>query len=357
MRISLINAYSTRNVGDAAIYHALATLSESPVPLQCSLPEPKPLYVPGVEFHTGSKRKSDLYVSVGGDIFNNARPGTITRNFIGNLRTLGSAPASRTILFGQSIPRSCRGASFRLLARRLRKLASVTVRDVESYQRLRLAGVAARLSYDAAFIIKPNDWGRQSALALLGKHSIEPDKAAVVSLRSFDSMYPIDNHQLLEKITRLCSLLTQRGLVPVVLMQSEAYGADNDHAMLQELQRTVPQLQSINPFAPSIGAHPWETAIGLLEVASIAVAVRYHTAIFRTLSGRCPYNLYYSNKGEDLVQRLGMPGKSIEDFDPDRHIGDVMASARRSFDIFSVRNQLSKDFQTACLLSQMRQAA
>ncbi len=357
MRISLINAYSTRNVGDAAIYHGLATLARSARPLTCQLEEDNRLQVPGIAFHAGPRPESDLYVSVGGDIFNNARPWSITRTFLHNLKTLSSPPPSRTILFGQSIPRSCRSLAFQMLSRRLRSLASVTVRDRESFQRLRQAGVPARLSYDAAFILRPGELGRFAARARYAQIGVEAEQAAVISLRSFDKMYPVDNQDFLHRIVRLCQLFTQSGLTPVVLMQSDASGSDNDRAMLKELMQRVPTVRYIDPFALALYENPWETAIGVLQFARVAVAVRYHTGVFRALGGRAAYNLFYSNKGADLVSRLGMPGSSIENFDPDRDFAAILASSEQAFDIATVRSQLKQDFEHAWSAPRTRRAA
>jgi len=357
MRTSLINAYSTRNVGDAAIYHALATLQDSTEPVACKLDEVNPLPVPGVTFHEGPTRDSDLYVSVGGDIFNNARPRLITRNFVSGLKTLAAVPADRTIVFGQSIPRSCHSLAFRLLTRQLRKLSSVTVRDAESYRRLLRAGVPARLSYDAAFILKPSDAGTAAAQVRFAQAGVTPAHAAVLSIRGFDAMYPESNRGFLEKISALCNLLVERRLTPVILMQSRAGGADNDLAMLDALMRRVPAVRAIDPFVSAYRARPWETAIGVLQMARVAVAVRYHTAVFRALSGRAAYNLYYSNKGEDLVTRLGMPGKSLAEFDPRRDIDAIIRSANRHFDIDAIRAGLKHDFQAACHTTLQRSAA
>lgn len=347
MRISLINTYSTRNVGDAAIYHGLASLARSDNPLNCRLEEDHRLQLPGIEFHSGPLPASDLYISVGGDIFNNARPRALTRNYLRNLKSLSAPPPAKTILFGQSIPRSCHSLAFRLLARRLRYLASVTVRDDESFQRLRRAGVPARLSYDAAFILRPSELGRCAARARLAQIGVNAEQAAVLSLRSFDQMYPTDNDRFLRRMVRLCELFVENGLTPVVLMQSDACGSDNDRAMLAELVKQVPSVRRIDPFSLALYENPWETAIGILQIVRVAVAVRYHTGIFRALSGKSAYNLYYSNKGEDLVVRLGMPGCSVDAFDPDREIGAILASSEQAFDIGSVRSKLQRDFEYA----------
>lgn len=357
MRTSLINAYSTRNVGDAAIYHALATLQASREPVACQLLEARPQTIPGVAFQDEAPRDSDLYISVGGDIFNNARPGFITRNFVSGLSSLASVPAHKTIVFGQSIPRSCRSLAFRLLTRRLRKLASVTVRDEESWRRLTGAGVVAQLSYDAAFVLKPSEPGTAAAHVRLAQAGVTPARAAVLSIRGFDAMYPTDNREFLEKISALCKAFTARGLTPVVLMQSFAGGSDNDQAMLDQLVSRVPTVRCIDPFASAYRARPWETAIGVLGLAKVAVAVRYHTAVFRALSGRSPYNLYYSNKGEDLVSRLGMPGTSIQAFDPTRDIDAIMRTAEQRFDIDAIRAELKKDFEAASRRALHRSAA
>ena len=155
--LQLINAYSTNNVGDAAIYNALLTMSQQYGFDQVVLPniaesrEVLQQRVGNIEkqFSSVSSTQQSL-LAVGGDIFNNSRPSFITRQFLKNAAQLSIAP-KRTALFGQSIPRSCHGMSFQWLCRYLKKVASVTVRDQESFQRLQQAGVNAKLSYDSVF--------------------------------------------------------------------------------------------------------------------------------------------------------------------------------------------------------------
>jgi len=148
LTVGLVNTYSTLNIGDAAIYSALAALA-SGAEVVAKFSDTTPEYIPGLQILSDLGR-CDAYISVGGDIFNNAREGLITKTFIRNLLELRRSP-KQTFLFGQSIPRSCHGLSFQALACSLRKLSAVCVRDVESHKRLTQAGINAILSFDAAF--------------------------------------------------------------------------------------------------------------------------------------------------------------------------------------------------------------
>lgn len=102
MQVSLINTYSTLNLGDAAIYAGLSGLLPGSQ-VFAHFRDPDPERIPGVTL-AGPLAKKDVHISVGGDIFNNARPRLITRQFLQNLWQLWQHPG-RTLLFGQSIPR------------------------------------------------------------------------------------------------------------------------------------------------------------------------------------------------------------------------------------------------------------
>lgn len=159
MRIGLINAYSTLNLGDAAIYSAFRKLLPG-VDLVGCVQDERPDPTLGVTFLPERPRNCEAYISVGGDIFNNSREWFVTKAFLMNLAELRHS-ARHTFLFGQSIPRSCHGLSFFLLQRYFKRLAAVCVRDAESHQRLCAAGVPARLSFDIAFVLESSPLRRQ----------------------------------------------------------------------------------------------------------------------------------------------------------------------------------------------------
>ena len=77
------------------------------------------------------------------------------------------------------------------------------------------------------------------------------------------------------------------------------------------------------------------------------IGVRYHTSIFRLMSGKMPFNLYYSNKGEDLSQRLNVPGAAIEDFSVEEHFQSILNSANQHFDVDVIAKQVTTDFKQA----------
>ncbi|WP_413172282.1 polysaccharide pyruvyl transferase family protein [Anabaena azotica] len=342
LTVGLVNTYSTLNIGDAAIYSALTALaSEAEVVAQFQ--DSKPEYIPGLHI-VPKVRHCDAYISVGGDIFNNAREGLITKSFISNLRQLRRSP-KHTFVFGQSIPRSCHGLSFQALTLCLRRLAAVCVRDVESHQRLTKAGIPAILSFDAAFALLVSEQAKEKAKQILHSLAIQPDSAALISLRTFDSMYRHDNQQFQQQFVALSRKCCQQGYQPVLLIQSQAYGADNDLAMAEEIKKQVPQIQIFNPFAVNSDLAKWELVMGALAICRLIVAVRYHTSVLALASGRVPFNLYYSNKGRDLTKRLHIPGCSLEKFNPDIHWDAIAATAATSFDHQAIRQQVKQDFQ------------
>ncbi|AFZ01808.1 polysaccharide pyruvyl transferase family protein [Calothrix sp. PCC 6303] len=341
--IGLLNTYSTLNIGDAAIYTALTALvSEAKVVAQFQDLEPN--YIPGLQIlpQIGT---CNAYISVGGDIFNNAREGLITKAFIKNLLQLQRSPR-HTFVFGQSIPRSCHGLSFQALAFFWRRLAAVCVRDVQSHQRLIQAGVKAILSFDVAFSLSVTEEAKIRAKQVLQALDISPDSAALISLRAFDSMYSHDNQQFQTQLVTLSRNLYKQGYQPVLLIQSQAYGADNDLAVAEEIARQVPELKIFNPFVVTHELPNWQLVMGALAICRLIVAIRYHTAVLALASGKVPFNLYYSNKGKDLTQRLGIPGCSLEEFNPHTDINAIAATADATFDDAAIRQQVKQDFQT-----------
>lgn len=327
MKIGLINLYSTRNIGDAAIYAALARiLHKHDVSalvddnqfgtMQGAVAEPE-------------NTVCDAYVSVGGDIFNNSRPKLFTRNYLHNLFRL-LRHSRQTIMFGQSIPRSCQGLAFNLLCQGLKTLPSVTVRDQESWNRLQKAGVDAQLSYDLAFIHRPTIHGIRLAGEVLAHHHLTPERTMLLSLRHFDKLYPHDNNRFVDNMALLCRMLLSAGLQPALLLQSEAEGDDLDVA--KAIAGKTPGIPFIDALDHPKQIASYEFLQGLLALAGLAVGVRYHTSVLALAAGRMPFNLYYSNKGQDLRKRLAVPGCDLADFNPKHGIGALLDCVGKPFD-------------------------
>jgi polysaccharide pyruvyl transferase WcaK-like protein len=301
-----------------------------------------PEFNPGIQA-VNEEIPCDAYISVGGDIFNNAREGLITKTFLRNLWELRRSP-QRTFVFGQSIPRSCHGLSFRALAFCFKRLAAVCVRDVESHKRLMAAGVPAILSFDTAFRLTVSTAAQQEARAAFDALGIRPDQAALISLRAFDSMYGHDNSQFQQRLGQLCQALQNRGHQPILLLQAQAYGADNDLAVAESLVQMVPGVKIFNPFSIPHRCANWELVMAALAQAHLTVAIRYHTAVLRLATGRVPFNLYYSNKGRDLSERLQIPGCNLAEFNPAEQVALIEKTADQSFDHEAIRRQVIQDF-------------
>ena len=361
--IQLINVYSCNNVGDAAIYASLVDMAQGitvcwPENQQNSLANN--LKIGDAAMSHSPCREVDMHLSVGGDIFNNVRPKLITRRFLQNLAQLRAQPQS-TALFGQSIPRSCQGLSFQLLSSSLKNIANVTVRDQESYERLCKAGVNANLSYDAVFSQQLQQrWVESVAYQLHGV--INFAETAIISLRPFDSLYQYDSQRCLEKIVGLCHELKQQSYVPTILQHASVDGKDADALMISEIQKQC-AVKVIDPLSinqntflksshPSLKISkmttPWQFTMAAISMAAIVVGIRYHTSVFRLAANKMPFNVYYSNKGQDLCDRLSVPGVSIQDFCPQQHIGDILKTADQRFDSQVIRQQVHADFKQAC---------
>ena len=341
MTIGLLNVYSTRNLGDAAIIASLAQMAPGGS-VQAVIEEPDPVPVRGVE-NVLDLAAARHFVSVGGDIFNNARPAFVTRRFLANLGALLQAPG-HTMVFGQSIPRSCRGLSLRLLAAIWRRLASVTVRDVESARLLRRLGVPCELSFDTAFALSPEPGAAAAARALLDASGLEPERTALISIRGFDALYGQDQQRFERTILELADHLEVAGLQPALLLQADVDERDSDRAIASSLMSRRPTLGMIDAMLPITGVSPVGLLIGLLEVAEVVVAVRYHTAVLRLVAGRLPYVLAYSNKGQDLIDRLGLPGAPLSAFDPKSAMDDIVGTASAPFDAGPLRHEVRSAF-------------
>ena len=181
---------------------------------------------------------------------------------------------------------------------------------------------------------------------------IDNNKTVLISLRQFDAMYPHDNDIFIDKLVKLCSLLKKYGKQPAILVQSNAYGTDGDWYMAKKIQELSQiSIPVINAFTNNTEVANWDHLIALLDLANLVVGVRYHTSILRMASGKMPYNLYYSIKGQDLSKRLGVPGVSVADFDPDTALPEILATEDQDFFITEVRKQVKNDFDWAYNLS------
>lgn len=342
--LRLLNVYSKENVGDAAIYASMEEMANS-------------FGYEDVQFNNDVEAKNvikthpsfskEAYMAVGGDIFNNARPSLITRQFIKNVSELKINPSS-TAVFGQSIPRSCRGMSFRYLCSVLKEIRNVTVRDQESFERLNEAGVNARLSYDTVFSQQPMQRSYEQVSAWFNLE-FDFSEVAIISLRSFDALYQHDNEKFIRDISCLCRMLKKNDLRPVILLQSKVDANDGDLTMIKAISSQV-AVDVIDPFyiqtkVPSLSA--WQIAQVVSAQAAIAVGVRYHTSVFRLASGKMPFNLYYSNKGYDLGKRLGVPSCDVSNFNPERELDRILATKDQLFDVGIIADQVRTDFGIA----------
>jgi len=344
MTIGLINLYATRNLGDSAIYAALAGMTPGGEAVGV-LDEANPLAVPGL-IQLPNLPRCDGYVSVGGDIFNNARPKLVTRKFLSNVAAI-SRHAGRTMLFGQSIPRSCRGPAFHLLAAALRRLPAVVVRDEESHRRLIAAGVAAELSHDSAFTLSFGERARQAARDLYAAAGLDPERTVVISLRGESSMYGSTGRSAEQGLGDLAAALMRRGHQVAFVLQADCGVADSDLEMCDRIRVELPGIAVLDPFVPAMGIAAYALLGGILEAARMVVAVRYHTAVLRMVAGRLPFVLHYSNKGEDLCRRHGIAGLGLAEAGSLSSVRLAEASADGAFDVAPVAADVRQHFASA----------
>jgi polysaccharide pyruvyl transferase WcaK-like protein len=349
MTLRLINAYTSDNLGDAAIYETLTQLA-GPLGTSSALSPEKARNVRGLQ---GADAPVTAMVSVGGDIFNNARPRLVTRRFLELVQELRAQDPARSFVFGQGLPSSCRGLSLQWLAAAMKRLSSVMVRDTLSHSRLRAAGVQTELGFDTAFAYRIGVEAAPAGMALMMQADLAPERAVLFSVREFDAMYPHDGALFEARMAMLIADLAARGHQPAVIIQAQAGGADADHAVVRRLQTVCPELKVLNPFAvASLGHHPLDALVGALGLAAGVVAVRYHTAVLRMIHGRAPFNLYYSSKGRDLVERLGTPGMSLGAFDPKAALLALEASMQKDWNVGPVAATVRQQFGHALAKAQ-----
>jgi len=328
----LLHFYSLDNVGDAAIFAAFQRLSG-----QNCLPKV-------TAWNDKAETSFGALVSVGGDIFNNGRPKLLTRRFIQKLSHMRWAP-KRTMSFGQSVPPSCKGLSLRLLAWHLKRISSVTVRDVASAEKLRKLGVDVTLSVDSAFALTQNDGDEAAARAVYAAAGLKPENTVVFSIRNFNRMYPIDQPTFLARIVETMGHLKAQGSDVAILIQADVNDDDSDRVIARQLQNEVEGLAILDPFTTQ--ETPWRVAFGIVDIAAQVIGTRYHTAVFRMASGKMPVGLWYSNKGEDLNARFGVPGAHAGDFDPKEIAALALQYKDIAFNAGPLRRQVTTDFRNA----------
>ena len=308
MKLGLVSTCSTRNLGDAAIYAALAQLSPERR-VHCALRERYPAIVRGLE-RNRHLDDCDAFISAGGDVFSDARPYRMTKRFVRSLLEI-YLRSDRTVVFGQSVPVSCGRLSQRMLGSVFRRLQGVVVRDRGSHEFLKSIGVEAALSHDAAFVLRPRTDALEAAYGLLARHDLDPDRTALISLRvgSANGFPGVEggDHDLLT----IAAMLAERGHQPAFLMLSgcDAPGSDSGRAEAMRLNCGMEGIPVIDPFAVRPPDAPCDVVIALLSLVNIAVAASYHAAILRLVSGRAPFVLYDDLTGCDLKERLGLPGQ------------------------------------------------
>jgi len=327
MKTALINTYSYDNIGDAAIYTALTQLLKGHS-IVSALKDEKGRTPRGMA-ESNDLSQCDNYISVGGDIFNNARPWFITKNFLQNLQQLNKHPKS-TMLFGQSIPASCDGLALKLLSHQLKKLGAVVVRDQQSFQLLKKQGVNCSLSYDTAFILNGSNAAVKYAAEILT--SMEVNRSAIISLREFNALYPADNASFIRNIVLLCKQLSARKYQPVLVIQSNVSKLDTDRLIANSIKQQCPIVKILDLFEYADTFPAWELLQAILKTSRLIIAVRYHTAVLALAAGRTPFNLFYSNKGADLSLRLGIPGCHVDQFNPYNSITHIEQTGYEVFD-------------------------
>jgi polysaccharide pyruvyl transferase WcaK-like protein len=273
----------------------------------------------------------------------------VTRSFVRNVVDLARRPR-QTISFGQTVPSSCRGLALELLARTLRRVACVVVRDEESRSLLAAKGVDAKLSWDIAFTTDTTSSARERAARLLANSRLRPEHTVLVSVRPFDAMYPGDQERFERQIEALAARLMARGHDVGLIIQSDVAVWDTDRAAAARIEARDPRIKVVDCLADTADPDPVATLLALMELANIVVGIRYHTTVLRLAAGRQPFNLYYSRKGADLQRRLGLAGAPIGS-GLEELACEIERTADRSFDAAAIRRDVRDHFADAVRLA------
>ena len=121
--------------------------------------------------------------------------------------------------------------------------------------------------------------------------------------------------------------------------------------LFRSIQQACPTSLILDPFLASPSVEPWALLTAILAIANIVVAVRYHAAILRLITGRKCYVLHYSNKGSDLCQRLGLAGSALGDSVDDNLISDIEASGLAVFDATPFARHVRESFAAGLALA------
>ena len=159
-------------------------------------------------------------------------------------------------------------------------------------------------------------------------------------------MYPHDRNAFTTKLAQLARLMLDRGHQVGVVIQSDVGEHDSDRNIAAELQAREPRIAVLDCLAAGIDDCVG-TLIGVLSLANIVVAVRYHAAVLRLIGGRRPYHLYYSRKGRDLHERLGLSGGPLEQLDPLTAVREIETTAHQTFDPAPVARDVTSAFEIA----------
>jgi len=345
MKLGLVSTCSTRNLGEAAIYAALAQLAPERR-VHCSLSESFPAIVRGLE-RDRHLDDCDAFVSAGGDGIGNAGTKPMTRRYLRMLAEM-YLRRDRTFVFGQSIPASRQGISQRMLSTVLRRLASVVVRDRKSHQILKNRGLDAGLSYDTAFVLRPQTQALEAAYGLLARHGLNPERTALISLCGASAFHDVDRDNCDRELLDIAGKLAERGHQPAFLIQSDGSAPGGERTQAMRLSRTMDNVPIVDPFAVQVPSSPCDVLIALLSLANIVVAIRYHSAVLRLVTGRAPFVLHRSDTGSDLCDRLGLPGQRMSSGIEPGLIEAIEKSADMTFDPDPIARDVTDHF-TECI--------
>lgn len=215
----------------------------------------------------------------------------------------------------------------------LNLMAGITVRELSAKRLLERIGVERPITVtaDPALLLTPEPF-----TAEMLRHAGIPEDATLVgmSIREQGPAAPdlsrADYHRLLAEAA---DFMIHRFDARVVFVPMEQADVSEAHHVLARM--AAPRRAHILQ-----GDYGPRQILGLMDHFSMAIGMRLHFLIFAALAGVPLRALPYSPKVEDLLEALGLPGRSAIE---QEHAGSLLADIDRLWDEREAQRRLLRD--------------
>src|SRR5690606_23353594 len=215
----------------------------------------------------------------------------------------------------------------------LNLMAGITVRELSAKRLLERIGVERPITVtaDPALLLTPEPFAAEML-----RHAGIPEDATLVgmSIREQGPAAPdlsrADYHRLLAEAA---DFMIHRFDARVVFVPMEQADVSEAHHVLARM--AAPRRAHILQ-----GDYGPRQILGLMDHFSMAIGMRLHFLIFAALAGVPLRALPYSPKVEDLLEALGLPGRSAIE---QEHAGSLLADIDRLWDEREAQRRLLRD--------------